>query len=267
MTAVSAASPATAAASVMVRDLLAGPPRPATVLDAGPAATYLDVAGRLVAVVAAAAVQVPCAVVLAGDAVPPGGDGLAVGRRAVLRDGSPVVAVRRWFDPRVEVDRFDPPLVAVATDLVRARRRRDDLVDDDAADRLPAALEGDVDATVAALVGRGTGLTPAGDDLVAGALAALRAVGSPAAGPLGGAVRSRAPGATTRLSAALLLDADHGAVIPEAAALLRALGGTGDLARAVDRLVAVGGTSGWHLAAGVVAGAAVAVGSSLEAAP
>ncbi len=263
-------------ASTLVRDLLMGPVRPATVVAAGPAATYLGVDGRLLAIVAPGGVQLPCALVLTAEGLPfarsgqpvgpgrVGGPGFAVGEGAVHEDGRPVVGIGRWFDPRVRVGDVDSMAMARFAAMVRSQPRADPLLPVDAVARLAGDLaRGDVQSTVAALLGRGTGLTPAGDDLVAGVLAALRAVGSPAADELGMHARAIAPVATTRLSAALLEAADVGAVVPEAAAVLRALAGvaarpgndgTGALERATDRLVGLGHTSGWHLAAGLLVG-------------
>jgi hypothetical protein len=277
----STSAPATrassAVASVLVRDLVTGPIRRATVVAAGPAAVYLGVGARLLAVVAAGGVQLPCALVLTADGLPfaglgqhgapgrAGRAGLAVGQGAVHQGGRPVVGISRWFDPRVRVGDVGPVAIARLATAVWSRSRPDPLLPADAVDRLAHVLaRGDVHRAVAALLGRGTGLTPAGDDLVAGVLAALRAVGSQAADDLAEPVRARAPAATSRLSAALLDAADLGAVVPEAAAVLRALAGVeasagnddgpGRLEAAVARLVGVGHTSGWHLAAGLLVG-------------
>ena len=244
-----------AAASVLVRDLLSGPVRPARVLAAGPAATYLEAGGRVLAVVRAGGVRLPCAAMLAGGPLPAAGSRVAVGCGAVHQDGRPLVTVRRWFDPRVRLAGVDRQAVARLARVVRSGGRIDALLPVDAAERLADDLaRGDASGVVAALLGRGTGLTPAGDDLLAGALAALRALGSPAAGELGTAVRARAPAATTRLSAALLEAADVGALVPEAAGVLRALAGRGAVEAAAGRLVDLGHTSGWHLAAGLLVG-------------
>lgn len=242
----------TAAASALVRAALAGPVRPATVVAAGTAAAYFDVGGDLVAVVAPGAVALPCAIVLA-----PGGEGalaalvrsvdagripLGVGAGAVWCDGEPVVTVRRWFDPRVRVRSIDPEAAGRLTATVCAVPPPD------------PAVPGATASTD--LLGLGAGLTPSGDDLVAGYLAALRARGLPAVDALGAEVRRLAPRRTTRLSAALLVAADRGAVVPEAAAVLRAAGGEGDVEVATRRLLALGHTSGWYLAAGLAAGCA-----------
>jgi Protein of unknown function (DUF2877) len=246
----------TAAASVLLRDLIAGPVRPARVLAAGPAATYLEAEGQVLAIVTAGGVRLPCAVMLAaGGPLPAARSRLAVGRGAIYEDGRQLVVVRRWFDPRVRLAGVDERAVARLADVVRSRGSVDALLSYDAVDRLATGLmSGDAAGAVALLLGRGTGLTPAGDDLVAGALATLRALGSPAADQLGAAVRALAPAATTRLSAALLEAADVGGLVPEAAGVLRALAGGGDVQAAADRLVALGHTSGWHLAAGLLVG-------------
>jgi hypothetical protein len=246
----------TAAASVLLRDLLAGPVRPAKVLAAGPAATYLEAGGQVLAIVAAGGVRLPCAAMLAaGGRLPAARSRLAVGRGAVYEDGNQLVAIRRWFDPRVRLAGVDRRAVVRFADVVGSRGGVDALLSDDAPDRLAAGLaSGDAVGAVSVLLGRGTGLTPAGDDLVAGALASLRALGSPAADQLGAAVRALARAATTRVSAALLEAADVGALVPEAAGVLRALAGREDVETAADRLVALGHTSGWHLAAGLLVG-------------
>jgi Protein of unknown function (DUF2877) len=248
----------TAAASVLVRGLLTGPVRPATVLAAGPAATYLEAGGQVLAIVAAGGVRLPCAAMLAGSGrLPVGRSRLAVGRGAVHEDGRRLVAVHRWFDPRVRLTGVDGRAVHRFAHAVRSRGGVDPLLPDDAVDRLAEGLRsGDSGGAVSALVGRGTGLTPSGDDLVAGTLAALRALGAPAADELGEAVRALAPGATTRLSAALLQAADVGGLVPEAGGVLRALAGGSDVEAAAARLVALGHNSGWHLSAGLLIGVA-----------
>jgi Protein of unknown function (DUF2877) len=245
-----------AAASVLLRDLLTAPVRPAKVLAAAPAATYLEAGGRVLAIVTAGGVRLPCAAMLAaGGRLPAARSRLAVGSGAVYEDGRQLVAVRRWFDPRVRLAGVDGRAVDRFADVVRSRRGVDALLPDDAPDRLAAGLsDGDAVGAVSVLLGRGTGLTPAGDDLVAGALATLRALSSPAADPLGAAVRALARAATTRLSAALLEAADVGGLVPEAAGVLRALASGGDVETAAGRLLGLGHTSGWHLAAGLLVG-------------
>ena len=104
---------------------------------------------------------------------------------------------------------------------------------------------GEID--VAALVGRGDGLTPYGDDVLCGWLAAHRAAGI-ATPEVDAAVRA-ALDRTTLLSATLLDCAMHGEVIPEFAAWLASLGTADEEARAAA-LARVGHTSGRGLLEG-----------------
>jgi hypothetical protein len=112
------------------------------------------------------------------------------------------------------------------------------------------------------LLGAGQGLTPSGDDVLAGLLVAARAFGLPIA-----AVRARVlaarPGCTTDLSAALLRCACRGEAVPQVRALLRAMSQASErvtrLRHALRELCAVGHTSGVAMAIGVAAAATSAV--------
>lgn len=146
--------------------------------------------------------------------------------------------------PRTRADRLAaalPDLSAVRDQLPR--------------DALDGLRRGDATA-VGPLLGRGDGLTPVGDDVVAGWLVAARACGRELA-PVAHAVRRHAH-RTTTLSATLLADAVEGACLPEFRNLLLALRSGRELAAAVDRLIAVGHTSG----AGMLLGAHLAISSS-----
>jgi hypothetical protein len=107
-------------------------------------------------------------------------------------------------------------------------------------------------ATADDLLGLGPGLTPLGDDLLAGWLAVHRLLG--VATPEVDEVLAGARARTTLLSATLLDCAAHGEVVPEFAAWLSALA-TSDAQRALDSLLNLGATSG----AGLAYGAAVAL--------
>ena len=101
------------------------------------------------------------------------------------------------------------------------------------------------------LLGRGEGLTPYGDDVVCGALVALRAAGHPAAGDLAAAIAaSDLEARTTAPSAALLRAACHGYCVDELAAYLADLAAGRDSADSQSRLLAVGATSGAGLREG-----------------
>lgn len=102
------------------------------------------------------------------------------------------------------------------------------------------------------LLGRGEGLTPYGDDVLAGAIVALRAADHPAADDLAAAVLAGDPESrTTAVSAGLLRTAAAGYCVDELAAYLRdgATGRNGTVS--TTRLLAVGSTSGRGLREGV----------------
>jgi hypothetical protein len=106
------------------------------------------------------------------------------------------------------------------------------------------------------LLGVGPGLTPAGDDVLAGLLVGLWSF-SQRAEPLRLAVLASLA-RTTDLSAALLRCAARGESIPQVNQLLRTMSGSaqqGQLDRALDDLVRVGHTSGTALAIGILAAA------------
>ena len=102
-------------------------------------------------------------------------------------------------------------------------------------------------STSPALVGRGDGLTPYGDDVLCGWLAVHRAAGWRR--PRSTRRSGRLAHTTTLLSATLLDCAMHGEVIPEFAAWLAALGTDDEEPRAAA-LARVGHTSGRGLLEG-----------------
>ncbi|MDQ2959617.1 MAG: DUF2877 domain-containing protein [Candidatus Dormibacteraeota bacterium] len=249
-----------AVASTALADLLSAPARPAWLLGASTAALYLSLDGTapepsVIAVVAAGAVRLPLALVLAGPV--PTMDGVRGGTVGwgTVAVGSLLVRPGRWFDPR-------PRLAAPFQDgpITTAARLLDELPAE--ASGVPGARVGSVSAALVDgnprpaldLIGRGPGLTPAGDDVVAGILAAIALAGLLDT-RTGGAVLAHAATATTSLSCALLRCAAAGQVIPQAAAFLAALTAGAPLVPSLDELTSVGATSGVALALGLVAGA------------
>jgi hypothetical protein len=188
-----------------------------TLLHRGPDAVYVDVDGRCVGVVGTRATAVPCALRTALDRLP---DVAA----ASVRDGV------------LHLD--DQPLVVGR------------LVDVSVSPLAVTGSPGVID--VATLLGRGDGLTPYGDDVLCGWLAAHRAAGLDTP-EVDQAVRALAH-TTTLLSATLLDCAMHGEVIPEFAAWSAALGTEAEASRAAT-LARVGHTSG----RGLLEGAARAI--------
>lgn len=126
-----------------------------------------------------------------------------------------------------------------------------------------ALAAGDMGGALAAgerLIGLGTGLTPSGDDFLAGLMVILNMP----AGPFGRRHRETAAalvaGAETgRVSRAMLQHAARGRTRAGAVALLEAMTGpaTRDIAAAARRVMLSGATSGTDLAAGIAAGLSI----------
>lgn len=285
-----------AAASSAVRPVLAGPARPAECLGVTRGALYLKIAGPpgALAVLAHDAARLPCGLVLpttsaelpltslAPPSLTPRSPGASAG--FVLGDGAvgwtgpagPVVvrAVREWAPARPRRGEVAASaLAAVRTALNDAGLGAAALASADPGVDLRlladlAAAAGDRDASVAVaarLLGSGPGLTPSGDDVLAGFLAGAAAFGLDTAA-LREAIAVLAPARTTALSAALLWHAARGECIDEVAAVAAILTSHQRIApeqagRALGRLRSVGHTSGAALALGLV----TAAGSALHA--
>lgn len=264
------------AASAGIADLLGGPRLPATVLGVFPAAVYLAVGEHVVAVVSRDGVHHPNAVVLAAPAAAGPFDGLAVGAVGRVGDRTVEVAglsvrVTRWWQPRPRLPVLAPATRRVVAGDLAARLAKAAPLPADLAQPLAAVARrlqdgdpaGAVDLARDRLLGRGPGLTPAGDDLLAGlgATAVAGAVAAQAPASLaadvtsfGARVADAAAGRTTSVSAALLRHAAAGQTCDVVARLLGALPDPSSRAGALDELLRVGGTSGRDLAHGVVAG-------------
>jgi hypothetical protein len=279
----------TAAAAAPLRGLITQPARTLTVAAVFPAATYLadPATGRVVlSVVTADGVAQPNAVGLRavrGDRPFAGirnHDTIEVGdHRVCLPSGS--VRITRWWSPRPTLGRVAPHGLAATVGRLQAdvAIRTEPLPDDLSArfcDLTDAVATGCGQAAVRAvdrLLGLGAGLTPTGDDLVAGCLAAtstlspvlvprpgLRAASADALLAIADRIGVRADVATTAISAALLRHATLGEVCAPAAQFLRVLAGSRSSTRtgpddALTGLLRVGGTSGRDLAIGLLAGA------------
>lgn len=248
------------AAPPRVRDRLrAAPDGPVSVVHHGPRALYIDVGGWCIGVVSRDAAQVPCAL---RAAMEPFSDFLfgprisAYVERGTLHVGSRPLSIGRLEGTYV------PQLgheVVFGTEANSVTVKATPLVTvaEFAVVHLPPH---GIDAAVASrLIGRGPGLTPLGDDLLAGWLALHRAAGV-ATPEVDDVVRSHAH-RTTLLSATLLDCAVHGEVLPEYAAWVGALG-TSDAPVRAAALSAVGATSG----AGLLLGAHLALAQLQEAA-
>jgi hypothetical protein len=210
------------AASSALAPVLTGPPRRIEVVAAAPSAIYFsteDPDCPAICVAMSTAVRVPCAVVLPqGVALPPlhaGTPGIVGAGK--LSAGALSVRVARWWRP------------------CRPRLRG----------HIPAAPP-EVDA----LLGAGPGLTPYGDDVLAGALVTLAALDARLP-DFTERVLTRAFERTTFVSAALLVHAARGECVPQLAAVLTALGNGAPLDLPLAALRGVGHTSGAGLLDGV----------------
>ena len=226
-------APEVLAASQAIADVLTGSPRPADVVHRSGPAAYLRLDdGRIVALETGSGAALPISATVADLA------GIGVGATVHLGGRAP----RRWWSSDVTPVQPQP----IASHHLAARL---DLLDPPGDPHERALVGRSALDDPSALVGLGPGLTPAGDDLVAGALVALRAIGRQAeAGRIGESIDVAR---TTPISAALLVEAGHGRAARSLLGLVRALDGRHDLDRALDGLLAVGATSGRWLAEGV----------------
>jgi len=173
-----------AAASSSVRPALAGPARAAFCLGATPAALYLQVTGRpgVLALLARDAVRLPCALLLPTTkaecplvSLAPAAEYLVGGGELAWTGPAGPVAVRvvrEWAPATVRRGTIVPAALAA----LRACLPAPAAVGIDGS-CLPL-LTADPPAAVARLLGCGPGLTPAGDDVLAGFLVGAAAFGS-----------------------------------------------------------------------------------------
>lgn len=217
--------PIAVSAPVRVRDRLrAAADGPVPLVHRGLHAVYADLDGWCVGVVDGLSTAVPCALRTTGTELPEVRSAHVAG--GVLHLDDRPLLVGRYVD--VAVPRLGIPVTSPVT----------------SPGTTPAPMSAD---EVAELVGSGDGLTPYGDDLLCGWLAAHRSAGI-ATAEVDRAVRAQLH-RTTLLSATLLDCALRGEVLPEFAAWLAALG-TAAAPTHAARLAAVGHTSGLGLLRG-----------------
>lgn len=252
--------------------LIDGPVRGGRVLVSSPRLVQIEVAATtgppLVVLTDATGLELPNTIVCVSDAAPVaaaaaagavriGGGTLRVGDRLRLR-------VARWRAHGVVLPPIDRTELLARLEAAPAPPPLDPSVGRPFMELFDAAPGGG-DPTP--LIGLGPGSTPEGDDLLAGLLAGCVVLGAAArsrsvltwAERLAADTMAAVVGATTALSASLLRHAADGEVVDEAAAVLRALAGRGDLARAERALAALGHTSGRALVVGLRAAAIMVV--------
>jgi hypothetical protein len=235
--------PLPVAAPQRVRErLLAAADGPRQVIHASSSAIYADLDGHCLGLVSATATRVPCAL---WSTLPDLTELVAHGQhggdvRVEVRGGTLVVAGRTTRVARLVDVTAPAPRAVESTEMIAPHPATSGLVLPADGRLTPAHLDD--------LLGRGPGLTPLGDDVLAGWLATRAAAGRPDP-VLASAVRRRL-GVTTLLSATLLDCALHGEVLPQLADWL-----AGPTTRTTDALLAVGATSG----AGLLTGARLAL--------
>ncbi len=184
--------------------------------------------------------------------------------------------------------RIDPDAQGIAA-VAAAAGERERGVPPEAISRLQIALsrcaasdrsDHDLGGAVDGLIGLGRGLTPGGDDVLAGLLVGLRAGGrTDTAARIAGRALVRVTERTTLLSADLLRLAAAGEACLEVLAVLRAIHrppsvqaapGAGvagpPVTSAINRILSIGHTSGADLATGLALGLMMALGCDREAA-
>jgi hypothetical protein len=254
-----------AAAPARIRDLISGPDRPVDVLGRFATALYLRLAEEeVLALLSSDAVRLPIGLILPTSSreFP-----LSYLSGPVVV-GSGAVRIGDWSCRVSRLVSLQAP-TGLTPDRYACEHVRHRLAESASADpglRLPDALldnaySGEMAADlVPQLLGVGPGLTPAGDDVLAGLLVGLWSFGQRAE-PLRSAVLAALAG-TTDLSAALLRCAARGESIPQVNQLLQTMSGSAwqsRLDQAMDDLVRVGHTSGLALATGVLAAATTAI--------
>lgn len=260
----------TAAASLGVAEYLEGPRRSAYSLGTSSHTAWFDVGGDVIVLGDSTVVRQANSVVIAGGVagavLTAAGESVHVGEGEVAV-GPHRVGIARWWDPHPTLSVTSPDVIPLFLSAAAA------IVPPVDAEPLQAALEsGDptrIVATATPYIGRGTGLTPTGDDLVTGAFGAYRLIGEARGVSNNGAVLDRVAAGldetltvTTSFSASVVRHALAGRVAAPVAQTLRALIGRAPLDDAFEALLRVGHTSGRALAQGVLIGAGAACGGS-----
>jgi hypothetical protein len=253
-------------ASTAIYGLLSVPGTRATVLGTSAHAVWLLVNDDVIVVSTSDATRLPNGVQIAATSNDDAfrmvhhGAEVEIGFSRIMLEGLTVNVVR-WWDPRPVLRKISTSMLGVAIEGLPSE------VPDVGSQQLRIALStGSPPALLAAakpMLGKGPGLTPEGDDYLAGALAATRLLGSAVDSKTSTALLASvavhiarlADARTTTFSAALIHNALRGQVVAPAASLLRALTGRGDVAPAHRVLSKVGHSSGPALAAGIVLGA------------
>ncbi len=250
-------------ASTAIYGLISDAGTTATVLGTSGHAVWLLIDDRVIVVTTSDSTKLPNGVQIAAGSssdlfrMVHHGATIDVGHGRIMLEGLSVT-IARWWDPRPNLTTVSASSLADA--IVGLPSHVPDIDSVPLRSSLVASSAGGVLHSARLLLGKGPGLTPEGDDYLAGALAALRLLGealgrdATAAFIAGVSVplAKLADARTTTFSASLLHTALRGQVVEPAGALLRAFTGRGDIAQAHKALLGVGHSSGPALAAGMV---------------
>ena len=244
-------------ASIWVLGRVAGTRREARVLFSDPTALYVDLEGFCLGVLGARAVQVPCGV----RTQLPSLTTVEVASTVLVEDGAIVfgdteVLVTNIVDTTVPV--LAPDVAALCgARLATLAEGRLDAARTQVPPEALALLERADPVAVDALLGVGPGLSPVGDDVLAGWLAAAVSSRHPALPAVRSTVALTASEATTPLSATLLGCAARGEGVPEFRSLLLGLANGNDelTTQSLDLMTSVRRSTG----AGLVLGALLAL--------
>jgi hypothetical protein len=240
-------------ASIWVLGRVAGPAREATVVHAHEHAVYLDFEGAALAIMGARAIQLPIGVRTLLPELPE----VATGTVGQVQDGVVAVGDLRVLVTSI-VDTTVPVLSPEATawghdhvaQLIGDRVR--DFAAQLPSDAVEALGKGDP-AAVTGLLGVGPGLSPLGDDTLAGFLATAVAIRHPCLQGVRSEVALSAFDRTTLVAASLLACAARGEAVPEFRSFISGVSAHNPdvVSQSLDLMLEVGGHSG----AGLVIGA------------
>lgn len=240
----------TGAAPAWVGARLAQPPHVGTVIHAGSDAIYVSSYDDVLGVVSRHATSLPCTIstrlhtldgALGEGGRPMVGDDVTIGF-GVIDFGTTTVGVGRYID--FAMPTFNPAGVEPM------KERLDGLI---GTSSHPTELDASLLSMLAArptdalmlTLGRGSGLTPFGDDVVCGMIAILVAGADPCADGLCERAVALAPERTTSLSATLLRRAALGEALPAFADVVSALiENPNNAAARISQLLRIGHSSG-----------------------
>jgi hypothetical protein len=207
----------------------------------------------VIAILAKGAVRLPIGISVLTGELPLAGSTVSIGDGAIATCRH-IWRPARWWDPRPHLaacELFEKGAELLA--LLQAEPSSSFGIPLADALRVAGGLARGSAEEALEIIGLGPGLTPAGDDVVAGALATL-ALGGRLDDRLRVTIETHASTRTTALSAALLAAAGKGQVIPQAATVLSVISAgapLGQLVSATAELFGVGATSGHDLCAGI----------------